>query len=91
MRAAMKMTLRRDGGQDCCWALGMYAVCHPLGKQKTASRRVWPGGLAAAGASVVEWRTGPFSQKVLDINYVCFYIGGELDLDFLPLYQRPLQ
>jgi hypothetical protein len=55
-------TSRRDGGQDCCWALGKYAVC-PLADQKIASRGVWQGGLAAAGASVVEWRTGLFSQS----------------------------
>lgn len=51
-RATMMMTLRRDGGQDCCWVLGKYVVC-PLADQKTALRRVWQGGLAVAGASVV--------------------------------------
>jgi hypothetical protein len=80
------MNSRRDGGQDCCWAPGKYAVC-PLADKKTASRRVWQGGLAAAGASVVEWRTGPFSQRPW-ISFTCiFYIEGELDLDFFPLYQ----
>ncbi len=90
MMMMMMMTSRRDGGQDYYWVLGTLAVC-PLEDMKTASRRAWPGGLAAAGASVVEWRTGPFSQKPW-ISITCmFYIEGELDLDFLPLYQSPLQ
>ncbi len=90
MMMMMMMTSRRDGGQDYYWVLGTLAGC-PLEDMKTTSRRAWPGGLAAAGASVVEWRTGPFSQKPW-ISITCmFYIEGELDLDFLPLYQSPLQ
>ena len=86
--AATKMTSRRDGGQDCCWAPGKCAVC-PLADQKTASRRVWQVGLAVAGASVVEWRTGPFSQKPW-ISITCiFHIGGELDLDLLAPLSEP--
>lgn len=91
MRATMMMNSRRDGGQDCCWALGKYEVC-PLVEQKTASRRGWQGGLAAAGASVVEWRSGPFSQTPW-ISITCiFCVDGELDSRLPPpLYQSPLQ
>jgi len=71
MRATTTMNSRRDGGQDCCWALGKYEVC-PLADQKTASRRVWQEGLAAAGASVVGWRSGLFSQRPW-ISITCIF------------------
>src|SRR6267154_5670169 len=89
MRATTMMSSRRDGGQDCCWARGKYEVC-PLADQKTASRHVWQGALAAAGASVVEWRTGPFS-KTPWISITCiFTLKVSWILDFLPpLYQSP--